>query len=61
MRISAGKIGKGPYHPSHDAGAHRLRLHIRYELCVLLLNVEDQHDAHQPHQLHLEPNRAGAA
>lgn len=51
MRIHACKIR--PYHPSHDASAHTLSLHIRDELCMLLLHIEDQHDAHQTHQLHL--------
>lgn len=44
---------KNPYHPSHNASAHSLSLHIRDELCMLLLHIEDQHDTHQAHQLHL--------
>ncbi len=46
-------VESDPYHPSHDASAHSLGLHIRDELRMLLLHVEDQHDAHQTHQLHL--------
>lgn len=42
-----------PYHPSHDASAYTFSLHIGDELCMLLLHIKDQHDAHQTYQLHL--------
>lgn len=41
------------HHPPHDAGAHSFRLYIRDKFCMLLLHIEDEHDAHQAHQLHL--------
>lgn len=44
---------QNPYHSSHDASAHTFSLHIRDKLCVLLLHIEKEHDAHQTHQFYL--------
>lgn len=47
---------KNPYHSSHDSSAHTFSLHIRDKLCMLLLHIKKEHDAHKTHRLYLWHN-----